>query len=89
MKSGTKIVTEIPVSITAEELDRLNALGHKFKSADLNKLDDLLSLVLTNERGFTFDSLVDFLNPVQELFFNMSVEVRIDQWFYLLFLVSP
>lgn len=75
MKAGTKIVTEIPVSITAEELDRLATLGHEFKSADLNELDHLLSLVLTYERGFTFDSLMSYMSPVEELFFNMSLEV--------------
>ncbi|XP_065203233.1 chloride channel CLIC-like protein 1 [Planococcus citri] len=74
MKPKTKIVSEIPVSITAEELTRLASLTYEFKTSDLNDLDHLLSLVLTNERGFTFDSLVSYLNPVEELFFNMSME---------------
>lgn len=75
MKPGSKIVTEIPISITAEELNKLATLGQKFSTLDLNDLDYLLSVVLSYERGFTFDSLVSYLNPVEELFFNMSMEV--------------
>lgn len=75
MPPGTKMVTEIPFSITAEELSKLTTFGHGFKTENLTDLDYLLSMILTYERGFTFDSMMSYLNPVQELFWNMSLEV--------------
>lgn len=75
MKPNTRIASEIPILITSEELSRLIELGQRITAANLNELDELFSSVFINERGFSFDSLSPYLNPVEQLFFNLSYEV--------------
>lgn len=82
LKPSTRLNTEIPVLITSEELSRLTILSQNISSSQLNELDELFSLILNHERGFTFDSLTPYLNPVQQLFYNMSWEVRNNFYIY-------
>lgn len=75
MKPKTRISTEIPVLITSEELLQLKKLSGKITVTDLNEVDALFSAIFTNNRDFSFDSLSPYLNPIEQLFFNLSYEV--------------
>lgn len=84
IKPDTKIVTEIPVLITMDELSRLIILGQRITSSKLTELDEILSAVLSTERGYSFDMLTPYLNPIELLLYHMSWEVCILQFHYLI-----
>lgn len=75
MKPKTRIATEIPILITSEELSQLKKLSEKITATNLNEVDALFSAIFAEDRGFSFDSLSPYLNPLEELFFNLSYEV--------------
>lgn len=79
---GTKIETEIPVLITSDELSRLTMLGQSISSSKLTELDEIFSAILTADRGYSFNLLTPYLNPVEQLFYHMSWEVGTHHSFF-------
>lgn len=50
-------------------------MGEHVTSSELTELDNLFSSIFNHERGYSFDILTPYLNPVEQLFHNMTWEV--------------